>query len=96
VDQNDLALVGENQGGFTSYCQKQLGWDADPEDTRSCVRGMCDNLFGKDPALHDLWEGCIWYVEWMHAVDNPTFKYKEVECPQELIDLYYSSKHPKP
>ncbi|NLW30753.1 MAG: T9SS type A sorting domain-containing protein [Fibrobacter sp.] len=96
VDQNDRALVGENQGGFTSYCQKQLGWDADPEDTRSCVRGMCDNLFGKDPALHDLWEGCIWYVEWMHAVDNPTFKYKEVECPQELIDLYYSSKHPKP
>ncbi|MDO5577484.1 MAG: hypothetical protein Q4F84_10415, partial [Fibrobacter sp.] len=58
--------------------------------------GMCDNLFGKDPALHDLWEGCMWYVRWMHAVDNPTFKYKEVPCPKELTELYFSSKHPRP
>ncbi|MGD9201523.1 MAG: hypothetical protein PVI26_08180 [Chitinispirillia bacterium] len=57
---------------------------------------MCDNLFGNKPELKDLWEGCIWYVEWMHAVDNPTFKYKEVECPADLIELYYSSHHPKP
>jgi hypothetical protein len=35
-------------------------------------------------------------VDWMHAVDNPTFSYREVQCPQELIDRYYSSHHPKP
>ncbi len=96
VDVNNEALVGKGNGGFTSYCQQQVGWDADPEDIKVCVRSMCDNLFGKDPSLHDLWEGCIWYVEWMHAVDNPTFTYKEVKCPQELIDIYYSSYHPKP
>jgi hypothetical protein len=32
----------------------------------------------------------------MHAVDNPTFTYKEVECPKALVDLYYSAYHPKP
>lgn len=96
VDVNNEAVVGKGNGGFTSYCQEKLGWDADPEDIKDCVRNMCDNLFGKDPSLHDLWEGCIWYVDWMHAVDNPTFSYREVQCPQELIDRYYSSHHPKP
>lgn len=96
VDVNNEALVGKGSGGLTSYCQEKKGWDADPEDIKDCVRSMCDNLFGKDPSLHDLWEGCIWYVDWMHAVDNPTFTYREVQCPQELIDLYYSSHHPKP
>lgn len=96
VDVNNEALVGKGSGGLTSYCQEKVGWDADPEDIKDCVRSMCDNLFGKDPSLHDLWEGCIWYVDWMHAVDNPTFTYREVQCPQELTDLYYSSLHPRP
>jgi hypothetical protein len=96
VDVNDESIVGKGSGGFISKCQEKLGWDADPESLKVCVRGMCDNLFGKDPALHDLWEGCVWYVEWMHAVDNPTFTYKQVECPKELVDIYYSSLHPKP
>jgi hypothetical protein len=96
VDVNNENLVGKGNGGFTSKCQEKLGWDADPEAIKSCVRSMCDELFGKDPSLRDLWEGCIWYVDWMHAVDNPTFTYKEVECPKALVDLYYSAYHPKP
>lgn len=96
VDVNDENVVGKGLGGLISKCQERLGWDADPEHLKECVRGMCDNLFGKDPAMHDLWEGCIWYVDWMHAVDNPTFTYKEVACPPELLDLYYSSEHPRP
>jgi hypothetical protein len=96
VDEGDESVVGVRLGGFISKCQINLGWDADPEDLKECVRGMCDNLFGDDPSRHDLWEGCYWYVDWMHAVDNPTFTYKEVPCPQALIDLYYSSKHPRP
>lgn len=96
VDVNKESLVGKTYGGFTSTCQEKLGWDAEPEEVKICVRTMCDNLFGGDPALKDLHEGCIWYVEWMNAVDNPTFSYKEIECPQQLIDLYYSAYHPKP
>lgn len=96
VDVNNESLVGKGYGGFTSTCREKLGWDAETEDVKLCVRSMCDNLFGKNPALRDLYDGCIWYVEWMHAVDNPTFTYKEVECPQVLIDLYYSAFHPRP
>ncbi|HEX2960048.1 MAG TPA: hypothetical protein VHO70_24660 [Chitinispirillaceae bacterium] len=96
VDVNSEALVGKTYGGFTSSCQEKLGWDAGADEVKSCVRSMCDNLFGKDPKLRDLYDGCIWYVDWMNAVDNPTFTYKEVQCPQALIDLYYSAFHPRP
>lgn len=96
VDVNNESLVGKGYGGFISTCQQKLGYDATPDEYKSCVRSMCNNLFGKNPALRDLYDGCIWYVDWMHAVDNPTFTYKEVECPQVLIDLYYSAFHPRP
>lgn len=96
VNVDDPNLVGNNLGGLISSCQSKLGWDADVGVLKECVRGMCDNLFGKDPALYDLWEGCIWFVDWMHAVDNATFTYKEVPCPKELIEMYYSTKHPRP
>lgn len=93
ISLNDESLVGKTYGGFTSKCEEQLGYDASANDMKVCVRQMCDNLFGNDPKLADLHEGCIWYVEWMHAVNNPTFKYKEVPCPQALIDLYFTTKH---
>ena len=96
VDVNDENLVGNNLGGLISSCQSKHGWDADLDVLKECVRGKCDNLFGRDPALHDLWEGCIWFVDWMHAVDNATFSYKQVPCPEELVDMYYSTKHPRP
>lgn len=50
------------------------------------------NLFWTEMMIHII----LWYVEWIHAVDNPTFTYKEVQCTQELNDIYYSSYHPKP
>ena len=96
VDVTDENIVGKNLGGFISKCQDRLGWDANVDSLKECVRGMCDNLFGNDPSRRDLWEGCIWYVDWMNAVDNPTFKYKEITCPTELIELYYSKMHPRP
>lgn len=96
VDVNDADLVGNNLGGLISRCQSDHGWDAELDVLKECVRVKCDNLFGKDPALRDLWEGCIWFVDWMHAADNPTFTYKEVPCPEILTEMYYSTKHPRP
>lgn len=98
VDPADETLVGRRFGGFGSTCEDRLattmGWgNFTGADVKECVRGMCDNLFGDDPAKRDLWEGCIWYVDWKHAANNPTFIYEEVECPQILRDLYRTSFH---
>jgi hypothetical protein len=93
VDVNNTALVGETYGGFTSTCQAKLGWDAPVASYKACVIGMCDKLFGTNPALSQLYEGCKWYANWMNAVDNPTFTYKEVTCPAELVAKYKSSFH---
>ncbi|MDG5813524.1 hypothetical protein QA601_00390 [Chitinispirillales bacterium ANBcel5] len=88
VDVNNESMVGATFGGFATTCEDQLGWNYSAEDMKGCVRNMCDNLFGNDDSLHSLWEGCIWFVDWMHAANNPTFTYREVDCPPELVDLY--------
>lgn len=93
VDVDNEPLVGKKYGGFISTCQDIHGYDADVDVYKDCVRGMCDALFGSDPGMHDLWQGCVWYVDWMHTADNPTFTYTEVECPQELINGYESTFH---
>lgn len=88
--------MGNNLGGLISSCQSKHGWDADITVLKECVRGKCDNLFGKDPALHDLWEGCIWFIDLMHAVDNATFTYKEVPCPEVLTGCIIRTCIPGP
>ncbi len=97
VDAGEESLVGKRYGGFAGYCEGKLGpstnWQFTMNDMKNCVRKMCNTLFDPEiyPERRDLWEGCIWYVDWMHAANNPTFTYQEVPCPQELIDLYYTS-----
>lgn len=88
VDPNDESLVGANLGGFFNTCYDELGNDVPPRIYSECITNMCENLFGNDPAKVDLLEGCFWYADWMHGADNPTFTYKEVDCPQELLDLW--------
>lgn len=87
-------LVGVRYGGLISKCQQIHGWDAPVNTYKQCVRTMCSNLFGQDPSMTHLYEGCIWFVDWMHTADNPTFRYAEVPCPPELVQLYRSTKHP--
>ncbi len=95
VDVNNETLVGSRYGGLLTTCQKEINnYDAPAETFKSCVRKKCDDLFGNDPKTNDLWEGCVFFVDWMHTADNPTFTYKEVECPQELLEGYTSTKHP--
>ncbi|MGL1888587.1 MAG: hypothetical protein OCD76_18890 [Reichenbachiella sp.] len=93
VDVENEPLVGKKYGGFISTCQEIYGYDADVDTYKECVRDMCNSLFGSDPGMQDLWEGCLWFVDWMHTADNPTFTFREVECPQELVMGYESTFH---
>lgn len=93
VDPNNTTLVGANRGGFLSKCQESLGYDATPAQYKSCVRTMCNNLFGSKPEMAELLDGCLWFVDWFETADNPMFLSKEVTCPAELIEGYKSSLH---
>ncbi|MDR0516792.1 MAG: hypothetical protein LBH25_07060 [Fibromonadaceae bacterium] len=85
VTANDL---GVRSGGFLSTCQQSLGWDAAPAQYKSCVLQKCTAVFGGNSKFADLLRGCEWFADWFEAADNPTFLYKEVECPQYLKDKY--------
>jgi hypothetical protein len=76
------AELGEQYGGFFLACQKEHNFEYEP--ARQCARDWCDRVFSDKP---DLLEGCSWFVEWFALADNPTMKYKEVPCPQELKSI---------
>nr|AMO13193.1 glycoside hydrolase [uncultured bacterium] len=69
--------LGAQYGGFRTTCG----------NNKDCVRKMCNDAFGT-AALADLKAGCDWYVDWFDIADNPSISYKEVTCPQELIEKY--------
>ncbi len=86
--------LGAQYGGFLQACNDSIGsWDLNPEVYKTCVRNKCDEILGGDPKLEEAWQGCNFFVDWMHAADNPTFTYKEVECPAELVNGYTSTFH---
>ncbi len=37
--------------------------------------------------MSDLLAGCLWFVEWYEVADNPNIEYKEVACPQDIINV---------
>ena len=77
--------LGADYGGFLSRCQEQISQE-DPvavyEETRACVRRMCDAAFLGKPSLAELLGPCYWFVDWYENADNPMFTYREVVCPQ--------------
>ncbi len=83
VDQGTVESMGEKYGGLRSRC----GGDS-LDSIKSCVAGKCQELFGSR-GLNDMYEGCMWYVDWLQAADNPKFRYESIECPQELRDQAY-------
>jgi hypothetical protein len=87
----DENLFGATYGGLLTSCQSSLGYDATASKYETCVTEKCNALFGSNTKLTRLLEGCLWFAQWMHAADNPTFTYKEVECPQELTSGYRST-----
>lgn len=86
VSESDL---GARSGGFLTSCQQNgLGHDATPEQYKSCVMQKCTAIFGRDAKFADLLRGCEWFADWFEAADNPTFLYKEISCPDYLVQRY--------
>ena len=81
--------IGARMGGLLSSCeQNELngGWEASLEQWQTCLRNRCNAVFGDKH--ENLLNGCLWQVDWYMAANNPVVLYKEVECPQYLIDKY--------
>jgi hypothetical protein len=83
VDQQTVESMGAQYGGLRSNCG---GGSLD--GVKSCVEDKCEQLFGSR-GLEDMYEGCMWYVNWLQAADNPKFKYETIDCPDELRAAAY-------
>lgn len=89
----DKSLMGETYGGLYTTCENRLGADASVSEYKSCVTNMCSNLFSNNPTLL---KGCMWFVDWYETANNPITLYKQVECPQYLVDKFTSTIHTSP
>ena len=56
------------------------------EETRECVRGMCNAAFGDDVHYATLNASCHWFVDWYEVADNPKMRYREVHCPSSITN----------
>ena len=65
--------LGPAQGGFLTGCTG--GYAAKKE----CVRQKCMLL-----PDGDLRKGCIWFVDWYGAADNPQFRFADIACPNDI------------
>lgn len=66
--------LGATRGGYLADCSGDLN------AKKECVRQKCSALSN----FPDLYDGCIWFVDWFEVADNPNIVYKPVDCPQEL------------
>lgn len=78
------AELGATYGGFMTQCQQQH--PGDHSSQKQCVLGRCAAVFAA-PELAELAAGCVWYVDWYQAADNPNLRYQEVHCPPELVAI---------
>ncbi len=60
---------------------------------KSCVRQKCQQIFSK-PGMTDLLDGCLWFVDWFEVADNPSFVYKEIPCPDALVNRTTMDRRP--
>jgi hypothetical protein len=75
------AQLGEQYGGLLADCERESNYDA--SRYKACLTTKC-NIFTNST----LKEGCLWLANWMEAANNPNILYKQVECPQYLVDKY--------
>ena len=74
---------GSQYGGLLDECEKESNYKADKY--KSCLQNKCAASFSSDPEAK---EGCLFLANWLNAAGNPLLTYKEVECPQELINRF--------
>jgi len=87
----DQSLLGANNGGLLTTCQLEINnYDTAAVVFQDCVKKKCNAVFNK-PEHKQLLDGCLWFVDWYMTADNPTFIYKEVECPKYFTDKYPST-----
>ncbi len=72
--------LGADYGGLRSGC------DGDLQGIKSCVANKCQQLFGTR-GLDEMYDACMWYVNWFQAANNPNFKVEEIACPSELSSV---------
>ncbi len=75
--------LGAQYGGFLAACKNELGYNASLQQYKSCLSNRCNSVFASR-GLTELYQGCMWYVDWFQAADNPSLKYKEVACPAAI------------
>jgi len=76
------------EGGLADMGIRDGSHRATLEQWQECLRNECKRVFnGK---AKELYNGCMWHVDWLMAADNPTLHYQKVECPKYLKDKYYS------
>ena len=77
---------GKQYGGLLSDCEESVGYDGDVTSKRKqCLTEKCNSVFANDTEAK---EGCLFLATWMEAAGNPNHTYKEVECPQALIQKF--------
>ena len=80
--QKGSSELGAEYGGLRTGCSGDLN------SIKSCVKQKCDSLFGSR-GLEEMYEGCMWYVDWFEAADNPNFTRQDVDCPSEIRSMAY-------
>ncbi len=76
--------LGVQYGGLLATCKQSLGWNESLETYKSCLADKCQSVFGSR-GLTDMYEGCMFYVDWFEAADNPSLEYREVACPNDIV-----------
>lgn len=76
------AELGAQYGGLLTACRASGG---SHEAIRTCVRDRCASIFD-GPEFAELRAGCDWFVDWFQAADNPNLHFREVTCPEALVN----------
>jgi hypothetical protein len=77
--------LGAQYGGLLTDCMKTAGY-YNHEEIKDCLRAKNEALF-KSKGLTEMAKGLDWFIDWYEAADNPKLIYREVPCPQEIIDV---------
>jgi hypothetical protein len=65
--------LGPTSGGFLTGCSGSY------EQKKACVRQKCSVIPEGDAR-----NGCLWFVDWYQAADNPNFRYESIACPSDM------------